>query len=273
MIDKDAIQEIAKAQAITAANAAIDREQHGQVALPNDFTLIDMEKYMKHRRRLRGNMATSVVGDFASYTEKNAEEGATIFIDPEKMTACSVLNMGTPEKPGHSDNTATLTPTRTAAYAAMRAFGTGDPLSQKQVAEFLEDWADNIKCHDADGLIAANKAISAIRKITIESLKKIEAEEKTLSASRSAFESVEAKSTEKIPVYVEFTCKPYSDFEERTFSMRLGVLTGGQTPMVNLRIVKINEHEEQMANELSNLISDSLSVGSIPALIGKYGVR
>ena len=273
MMNKEAIQELAKAQAIAAANAAIDRELHGQVALPSDFTLIDMEKYMATRRRLRGNMATSVVGDFATYTEKNAEEGATIFIDPEKMTACAVLNMGVPERPGHSDNTATLTPIRTAAYAAMRAFGTGDPLSQKAVAEFLEDWAGNIRCYDDDGLIAHNKAIAAIRKITIESLKKIEAEEKTLSASRSAFESVEAKSTEKIPAYVEFKCKPYSDFEECTFSLRLGVLTGGQNPMVNLRIVKINEHEEQMANELSVLITNSLEVGSIPALIGKYGVR
>jgi uncharacterized protein YfdQ (DUF2303 family) len=123
MFDKEAIQELTKAQAITAAhNSTLSAITGGPgvITLPANFETRDLEKYLKNRRRLRGNMTTSVVKDFASYAEKNAESGAAIFIEPDKMTATAVLNLGTTTEPGHADNLAKLEMKRTAAYEALR---------------------------------------------------------------------------------------------------------------------------------------------------------
>lgn len=63
---------------------------------------------------------------------------------------------------------------------------------------------------------------------------------------------------------------------ERTFIMRVGVITSGQKPALTLRIMKLEEHKEQMAQELVMLIRDGIA-GRAPnpdagptVLIGTY---
>jgi len=273
MFDADVIKELSKAQAIQAANAAIDRQSTGAIALPSDHNIHDLEKFMPTRRRLRGAMVTSVIGDFASYAKKNAELGAAIFIEPESMIATAVLNLGTQEKPGHADNTARLEQKRTAAYESLRKIADGKGYPQSAIAEFLEDWINLIACHKDGADVPANKAIAAVRKISIEALRKLESAEQQLSASRSAFESVTASSTEPLPTEICFTCVPYKDIAERTFVMRLGILTGADKPAINLRIIKIEEHEEQMAEQFAECIVNAIGNDDIPAMLGKYAVK
>lgn len=271
-MDKTAIQEIAQAQAVTASGTEIGNgmaSRKGAVALPNDFTLHDLEKYLPNRRRIRGHMHTSVIADFAVYAAENKEEGAAVFIDPKTMSATAVLNLGTPASPGHCDNTAELSPERTAAYKAIRAIAGNGAVNQTVSAEFLEDWTDIIKCFKDGEQVPNNKAIAAVRSITIEALRKVAVEEQQLSASRSAFEKISASSdTAPIPTEIRFTCVPYKDLPERTFVMRLGILTS-EKPTLTLRIIKIEEHEEQMAGELAGLIAEAIKT-DMPVLIGKY---
>jgi len=278
MMDKDAIKELAKAEAINASSDAValaiatgDEGNRGAAALPGDFNLHDLEKFMPNRRRLRGSMATAVVADFSRYVAKNAEKGAAIFVEQERMTACAVLNLGTPDKPGHADNIATLQPKRTAAYAALREIATGNAFKQADVAEFLEDWADRITCFK-DGIPVVNaQAVAAIRKLTIEAMRKIESSEQQFSASRSALESVEAKSEAPLPTAIIFTCEPYSDLTMREFTLRLGILTGGDKPMLNLRIIKMEEHAEKMAEELAEVIRKEST--TVPVMQGSYSAK
>ena len=272
-MDASAIKELSRANAITEAEKSVDVALNdcGVCALPSDFAVNDLEKYMPTRRRLRGSMTTPVVTDFCDYATKNAEEGATIFIDPDKMSAIAVLNFGTPDVPGHSDNTATLELKRTAAYEAMRRTATGNALAQVSVAEFLEDWADCISCLNESGEMQIGKAIASVRKITIEELRKTATEVKQLSASKSAFESVQASSgDEPLPTTIRFRCKPYSSLPERDFDMRLGILTSNDKPAINLRIIKIEEHEERMAEELSQCIVAELGINVMSVTLGKY---
>lgn len=273
MLSKDAIQELSKAQAITAANEAIGIEAIGALALPDEFTLHDLENYMPSRRRMRGTMTTSVIKDFAAYAKKNAEKGAAVFIDPANMTAIGVLNLGTTENPGHADNLAELGMNRSAAYEALRKVAAGHSIKQSDVAEFLEDWTEIIECHRDGEEIPTAKAIAAVRNITIETLKKLGNEEQQLSATRSTLESVHATSAEIIPTRIVFTCKPYEELEERNFVMRLGIFTGGNVPTINLRIAKLQEHEEQMANELAAQIKELFSDDTLPVALGKYAVK
>lgn len=275
MFDKATLTALQESASISQANISLEECARDVVALPSDYKLHDVEKYLKARRRARGAMVTDSLESFTSYTKTHAEEGASVFVDPAQMQAVAVLNLGTPEDAGHADNLAKLQPLKTAAYAALCQHATGQPLKQTEVAEFFEDWAEVMHFFNEAGDITPPKAIAAVRKLTIESLRKLESSEQSLSASRSAFEAVQATSVEPIPTVIYFTCQPYRDLKERQFVLRLGVLTGGDKPQINLRIVKAEQHAEEMADELAAKISESFKFGTfegkpLPIYVGSY---
>lgn len=275
MFDKDAIQELQVGSAIVQASDALHRAfgTDAIVALPENFTERDLEKYLPRRRRARGLMTTDNLASFADYTKAHAEDGASVFVDAEHMKAVAVLNLGTPKVPLHADNRAVLALKRTAAFSALLTVAnSGRGMTQTVASEFLEDWPDHIQCFNSDGEISPPKAIAALRKLTIEALRKLESSEQSLSASRSAFESVQATSSDPIPTTIYFKCVPYQDLAERLFVLRLGVLTGGDKPSISFRIVKAELHNEEMAQELAQLVSDALS-GSFPVMLGEYTVK
>lgn len=270
MLNQEAIKELTKATAIQAAEKALTAQVDTLVALPDDFKVHDLENYLSSRRRARGSMHTSVIEDFAVYVTAHKEEGAAVFVDIDSMSAVAVLNLGTPEEPGHTDNRAKLKLRQTAPYNALIAHASGGSLGQAKVAEFLEDWQDHIACFNDEGQVTVPKAIAAVRKLTIESMRKLETSEQSLSASRSAFESIQATSADPLPTFIHFLCVPYAGLSERSFQIRLGVQTGGDKPSIVLRMVKAEQHDEEMVNELADLVRTALQ-GTLPVLIGEYG--
>lgn len=272
MIDKDTLEAMSQGPAIDAAARALPNTA-GVLALPNNFQTHDLEKFLPLRRRARGAMATSVIEHFAQYVGAHAEAGASIFVDPDKMTATAVLNLGTPTEPGHADNTATFSPKATAAYKALCAVAFGQAKTQQAIAEFLEDWAEFVKCFHADAEMEHKYAVAAVRKVTIESLSRIESTEEQLSASRSAFDQVKATSgTGVLPTRFEFACVPYVGIAERTFGMRLAILTDGKAPTITLRIIKAEEHAEKMAEELVGKVAAAIA-NQAAVLIGSYSAK
>lgn len=149
------------------------------------------------------------------------------------------------------------------------------------VGEFIEDWMDNIQCLAAEpadpadeeqppATISARQAAAAVRRVTIEAIQKLENTEGQLQASRSALESVKATSgSNPLPAFILFKCVPYHGLEERTFRLRLGVQTGGQKPLLVLRIAAKEKHDEAMAEELAGLVTEAVGDGT-PCLIGVY---
>ncbi len=273
MFDKDAIKELAQAESITAAASAVADSfaaDKAIVALPSEFTVHDLEKTLPLRRRARGIMTTSSVAPFAEYVDQHKEPGAAVFVDQDAMTAVAVLNLGTPDQPGHADNIAKMVAKRLAAFAALLQHASGGGLAQAKAAEFLEDWPGYFKFFKDSAEITPGQAIAAVRKLTIESMRKLEATEQQLSATRSAFESVSATSTEPLPTTIYFNCVPYHGLNERQFVLRLGVLTSAKDPAVVLRIVNKEQHEEEMAAELAELVASSLSASGVPVMVGKY---
>lgn len=269
MFNAEAIKELAQAQAITAAADTIDAKADSVVALPNDFGLHDLEKYLLTRRRARGTMNTGVIADFASYAAKHAEPGACVFVDQKEMAATAVLNLGEPEQPGHADNLAIFRAKATAAYAALVNVTGGRHLTQQAVAEFLEDWAPIIGCSRDGESIPVPKAVAAVRKITIEGLRRMENSEQQLSASRSAFEKIEATSTEPLPTSIQMTAEPYIGLSERNFTLRLGIITGDKAPTITLRIVNAEKHAEEMAAELATVVNGAIG-SAMQVVVGTY---
>ncbi len=273
MLDKDAIKELAQAEAITAASKAVAGSfEAGKaiVALPSEFTVHDLEKNLPLRRRARGTMTTSNVAHFAEYVDRQNEPGAAVFVDQDAMTAVAVLNLGAPDEPGHADNIAKMVAKRMAAFTALLQHVNGQGLAQAKAAEFMEDWPGYFKFFKEATEITPGQAIAAVRKLTVEAMRKLESTEQQLSATRSAFESVSATSTEPLPTTIYFNCVPYYGLRDRQFVLRLGVQTGGKDPAIVLRIVNKEQHEEEMAAELAELVASSLDASGVPVMVGKY---
>lgn len=284
MIDKEAIEalNIGTSEAIEQASRAliVDGKADHLAALPSHFTVHDLEKYLPNRRRARGSMSTPNCDDFASYVVEHKQAGASAFIDQQQMRAVAVLNLGNPGSPGHADNLATFAPEETAAYIELLKISNNGHFNQAKVAEFFEDFGECMQFfggQDANEKMSTALAVSAIRKITIESLKKIESEEQSLRATRGTFESIGAANAEKIPTRIHFKCEPYHGFKERDFVMRLSILTNGQAPAIGLRIVKAEQHQEEMAKELVEKVRSSIAAkapaDAISVLIGSYSAK
>lgn len=240
----------------------------GAAALPEDFKLHDLEAYLTTRRRARGIMSTPYINDFVAYVLQHQDSGSTIFVDATSMSAVGVLDLGTPEAPGHSGNKAKLAPRRTAAYQALLDVCNGQR-TQKELAEWLEDWSEILQASVDSVPIDIGKAITAVRNITIEGMAKASHVEESLSASRSTFESVKASSDQSLPTHFTLSCQPYADLPARNFTLRMSVLTDASKPRMQLRIQLLEQHTEEMASEFAEIIRTAV-VDAVPVLIGTY---
>ena len=270
MLTPEALDILSQSEAITAANSVVDSVDSTAVALPESFKLHDLEPYKAHRRHARGNFDTSRIGDFAAYVAAHREEGATVFV-ADTMQATAVLNLGVPTAAGHADNTATLTLKPMAAFQALLNI-TGKKLSQRDAAEFLEDWSEHITCKRGEDTVALGLAISALRKLTIEASRKAETTVKSFGQQATAFESVEASSADPLPDYIFFKCVPYLGLETRYFAARLGVLTGEAAPAIVLRVARMEQHTEEMRTELAQLVAAAMEAecDTVSVVLGSY---
>lgn len=282
MLTKEAIQELMEPQAINAAATALQlavsdfiangEDTRGVVALPKDFVVTDLEQYLPERRRARGTMNTSSVDSFVGYTDAHGREGkAAVFVDAPRMRVVAVLNLGNDEDGcGHGDNRAVYQPIQTAAYAALLQIS-GAPKTQTEIAEWMEDWAHTITPRSSDDLVIQTKhAIDAVRRITVTEHRAVESEATNLSVSRSTLEQVAARgASTNLPTFIDVFAMPYAGLQERRFTLRLSVITTGKDPMLRLRIVKFEEHVEQMADELLAQVEAAMR-GRRPAYIGSY---
>lgn len=270
MITKEAIELLAKAEAITAASARLPEHQ---AALPSDFKIHDFESQMQVRVRMRGTMTTVALGDFAAYViAKQMVGGSAVFVDSESMKATAVLNLGDPKNPGHCDHRAVFAPPKTAAFRALLEITSrNERIDQRLAAEFLEDWVEFVKFFDGDGEIPAARAIAAVRAITIDQGKTVETKVGQLSAEQGALERVAASSkTHPIPTFIHFRCQPNPALEERTFVLRLGISTGGPAPQLTLRVVRAEMHQEEMGHELAAKVRGALPDGKVPVIVGSW---
>lgn len=269
---KDAIEQIQQAKGIQDADAVLAKLglQVPVVALPADFRVSDLEKYLPQRTRLRGNMETTSLLAFMAYSEDHASpQHSACFVNADNMSAKVIFNLGDAAAPGHGDFVAQLNLQRTSEYSNILRLD-GDRMSQKELAEFMEDYADSITAYNADGDgIALSRAISAVRRITIEARRESSSSEESFKAERTGLESIEARSDDGLPAGFRFHCVPYPGMSLRTFDLRLSVLTGGEKPVMVARIKRLESTLEEMGEELAGRLKEKLPC---PVHIGSFSL-
>lgn len=135
----------------------------------------------------------------------------------------------------------------------------------------MEDWRDFLLAFDAEGnSLDIKQAIGAVRRITIESSRSSDHEDSDFSAKKSIMENVEAKSKDIMPAAFEFKCTPYEELQERAIKLRYSILTSHDTPALVLRIVQLENLEEQMAQEFRDLLASKFEGSQIETFIGNF---
>lgn len=240
------------------------------IALPASVAVKSLEQFNLERYRFRGSMETSNIDEYVKYSSGYAGEGVRCFIDADAMCAQTIFNIGTLSNPGHADNTASLSLKKTAPFRELLNID-GRKQTQKELAEWLEDYREFLLAFDADGeVLDIKKAVGAVRRITIEQTSSADHEDQDFSAKRSIMESVEAKSKDVMPAAFEFKCIPYEGLGERRFKLRYSILTGGSSPVLVLRIVQLEAEEEKIAVGFLELLTGKFKDVEVETFIGKF---
>ncbi|CNI38246.1 YfdQ family protein [Yersinia mollaretii] len=269
-LDSSAITEIRDMVLTSIIERQLSTTACDTIALPAGVAVKSLEQFNLERYRFRGSMETSSIDEYVKYSSGYAGKGVRCFIDADEMRAETIFNIGTLINPGHADNTASLSLKKTAPFRELLNID-GRKQAQKELAEWLEDYREFLLAFDADGVVLdIKKAVGAVRRITIEQTSSADHEDQDFSAKRSVMESVEAKSKDVMPAAFEFKCVPYEGLGEHRFKLRYSILTGGNIPVLVLRIVQLEAEEEKIAVEFLGLLTNKFKDVEVETFIGKF---
>lgn len=270
-MDKSAIEQIQQAEATNSVNSAIKNFAglaYPLVAVPNDFKTECLERYLPNKVRFTGTLKTNSLNDFTSFSLAHKQDGSKCFINSDNEEAVVIFNLGDDSKAGHADFKAFLKLEKTAEYKALLEKHDRH-LNQKQLAEFMEDWADYIVALNSDGAaISTSKAISAVRRITIEAKAEAKHEVQDFRSTRSALENVEAKTDHGLPSEILFKCVPFNELPEFEFYARISIITG-EEPKFSFRIKRLEKIQDDIMNEFKRILVQELNE-QIPAYLGVF---
>lgn len=272
-LDHAAIQAIADL-AIQATDAAKPNTDKPTMALPESFTIHDLEKHQHGRYRFRGAMATKSLTGFTEYCEDNKSADVQCFVNRDRMSATAVFNIGTADAPGHCDHTSTLTLEQTPEFAALMEIE-GKAIDQRAAAEFLEDWRELLSCVSGTGEDARElsviQAIASVR--SMKTLARSEAghKEGNFASARTALEERELADAALFPSFIHFRCAPYEDLQERSLTLRVSTThSEHKPPTVTLRLVRKNQIIEDIAKEFAAKISEELAGVTDKIYLGSF---
>ena len=261
-LTKDAIQHL-ETTAIAAASV-MPHQQIPTIALPDDMKIHNLERFAEHRARFRGEMVTSSIADFSSYVLNHGGQAVAAFVDQDRMACRAFFNLGTQADPGHGDDTALLALKPTAAYAALLSIA-GEPLTQRELAEWMEDWAHCLTAYENGAEMSVPAASAAVRNITIKAASERTHSEHNFGAARSAMDEIEAKSQDRLPTELVFITLPYEGLERQSITLRVSVITG-EKPSLKLRWVREEAQREEIAQDFKRVIQQEIDGGATVTL-------
>lgn len=273
-MEREALQLIID-QALEAAAKELDLDSARVVVLPEGAKLESLEKFQTFRNRFKGHMFTRSLHDFAAYLRQHAEEYSEhewppIFVDQGNMAASVFFDFGNRELPGHCDDSATLSLTPTAPYARMLDV-VNKHMTQANLLEYLEDWAPALLAHANDSPITMGAAINAIRRITVNELRKTEVTLKPFYSSESTLDEVETSSAEVMPTAFSMMITPYDGLPLEEIKLSLSANVGPNGLFFKLRWQGEEAQREEIAKGFKLSLSDALGEAApFPLIIGSF---
>lgn len=270
MLDKKALEHIAESANIPGLIEQVKWTATPLAILPSSFELSSLEKFMPNRTSYRGCMSTNSVPDFFSYCKDYAKEGSKCFISDD-MDAVSIFDMGTESAPQHMNHKAKLSLKKLSAYKALLENTGGAKLRQKNLSDFIEDLSDYMKIESTTGALMTNsQAAAAVKQVTIAQVTKVGTTVGDYEEQQESLASISAENKDSLPAFICFDCTPYAGLMPRSFVVRVGIITGHSEPVFSLRIIKHEQHIEEMADEFKAKIIEGLADTEIKTFIGSF---
>lgn len=264
-MDHTAIKQIQDtAAALEAAKAIAATLEDGSVpivSLPDNYKIHSLNSYMPLKARFTGTFSTSRFACFVSYHKsKTIDDAAPVFVDPKKMAATAIYDMGNTDYPGHCEHQALLVLERTAEFAAYRKLVERGDVSQRELADWIEDWRDCLSTVDEDGAsLSISALIVTVRNITVEAMAKRDSEEGSFSSKKTTLESVEARSAVgKLPKQINFLCIPYNGLPVQSFRFRISIRPTVDKTNFGVHRIQGEVEDEATANNFCDLITKEL---------------
>lgn len=266
MFDSDTIKLLQQAEALDRVSVELDGAtiQKPVIAIPDGFSLQNIEHVFSYRQRIKGVFATDDIDSFTNYCGSHTIIGSACFVDGALMKAKTIFDYLPKGEPGHCDFSATLQLKPTAEYEAMLKLVNTQMMTQKDLAFSMEDLSHIITPINSDRKdYQLSMAIAAVRNITIESSASATFNQQDMRASRSALEEIEAKAKNAavglLPSFLKFTLVPYIGLAEREFRVRMVMHLSKEEPRFNLKFVSHELDKQAMANEFVDVIDQKLS--------------
>jgi len=272
-LTKDAIQHLQQEQQAVLKSINTDLAEYPLIAIPEGFSVAEVEKHMRFRSSYRFAFDTESINDFVAYSKEFDSAGAKCFIDAKTMTAATIFDLGGVTSPGHQRHTAQLELERTAAYLKLASIAEVK-FPPKKLADFIEDWADFIEIRDSDAAIMDIAfAVSQVRNITIEKFASLSQEVANFSEKKSGFEKIEAKSNGRMPATMVFSCTPFQGLGVYKFNIKLSIATGEESPIFLLRVTQLEALQEKMSIDFKKILTSSFEASKLTTFIGKSNSR
>lgn len=245
--------------AAVAAATATAKTDNGFLIVPSTYKVVDLDDFNDGPSRFREKFVTDHFESFASYWHDHASDESRIYVNKSTMSAKVCFDPGAPGAPSHRSHWAALGLTKTPMLNAMQEVS-GKRLTQRQAAEFLEDWRVDLRALDADGnVIDLRKVVAAIRKFDVKGKAESGHVETSLATSKSAFASLEAGNKELIPEYIVANGEPYLGLPKQDILMRLFVhMKVDEAPTFSLSIVRPDSLQEVFAELFVDTLNDVL---------------
>jgi len=280
------------AAAMETANKRLDGKN--AIAVPSNFSVIKTDHFEKFRDQFKAVFRTDSLAAFEGYAASMIAErlpgtkSIACFLSPgdtgsneSDPSATIIFDIGSPEQPGHALNRAILKPEKTAPYKNILRIN-GHKTEQEALAEWIQDWSDfiipqyaeNIQIMDTDPRAKVNHALHSIRNIKISTVGSNESKSHELGRELSSMEKIDAQSndTSPLPIGFLFTCKPYTDIKEMSFSLRLSVIIPKSKDSdfyFVLRIIAKEESDAKVLEEYKTCIQDTFGDKSgVDVIIG-----
>lgn len=223
------------------------------MVLPAGARIESCERLLMQPNRFEGHYETRSLQGFLTYCTEHLTRNSAVFIDPDKMAANAIIDIGDNTAPGWGTHEATLKLAPTDPYRAVLATARGtESYTQVQLIDWIEDWAPHIRFIDHDQKeIMATKALSSIRRITVSAHGNKTSDRGDFKTSHSAMESVEIKATDEqpLPAGLTFKCEPYEGFPAVVVQCRLRARDAENAVSLHLRLVG----HERLVNDTATM--------------------
>ena len=256
-MEEGAVQRIAE-MAVQAAEANRIKTDTPAVIIGDDHSIASLEFLLEGRSRFRGKFATKSIKSFGEYVGRHADAAnSAAFVNGERLSATAFINLGTENDPGHADWFAQFDVDKSAELKAVEKIN-GDKLSQRALAEWIEDWRHMLTGEANGEAQSAPQMAAAIRNVKTTATGETTSTARDFGASKSAFEEIEAKSAAGVlPTFINARLTPAEGFAERIIPMRLSVITGDKPGFI-LRIVAPEKLYAELGEELVQLLTKEI---------------